>query len=206
VRLEKWIGPAFVVAGSLTLAAVLLRLHSDRGSLDVGLLYAVSRYDQTLPLLGLGLALAQTTTGLCLLNLLIFAAAIPAGGLFAAWLAAATTNPLLPLGYVLALGPSGSVVTGLVLVAPAALRRWMLPFAALLCGAGLGLVVDIAGATPQELRFAAGAILAGCWILSVPILLWRGFARNWFPIAARIFGSWLIAVGAMLGALVLIRF
>jgi len=190
----------------VTLVAAVLQQHPQRGVLDLGLLYTVSRYDQTLPLLGFGLALAQTAIGLRVANLLIFAAGIPAGSLFAAWLADATSNPLFPLGYVLALGPAASVVTGLVLVAPAAVRRWTLPFAALLCGAGLGLVVDTTGATPQEWGFAAGAILAGCWILLAPILLWRSLAQSWFPIAARIFGSWLIAIGAMLGALVLIRF
>jgi hypothetical protein len=206
MRLERWAGPAFVVAGLAALVAVLRRRHAERGGLELGLLYAVSRYEQTLPLLGLGLALAQTTFGLCIFNLLIFAAAVPAGSVFAASLSAATSNPLLPLSYVLALGPAGSIVTGLGLIAPASVRRGLLPFAALLCGAGVGLVVDITGSTPEEWRFAAGAILAGFWILIAPILVSRHRAQSWLSIAARIFGSWLIAIGALLGALVLTRF
>jgi hypothetical protein len=83
---------------------------------------------------------------------------------------------------------------------------WLMPFAALLCGAGLGLVVDITGASPRDWYFVAGAILAGCWLLGAPLLLCRGVAHAWCPIASRIFGSWLIAIGAMLAALVLIRF
>ena len=187
MRLERWIGPVFVIAGLLTLGAVLLRRHAERGDLELGLLYAVSRYDQTLPLVGLGVAIAQTTIGLIILNLIVFAAAIPAGTLFAAWLSAATSNPLFPLGYVLAIGPAGALLTGLVLIAPAVARMWLMPFAALLCGAGLGLVVDITGASPRDWYFAAGAILAGCWILGAPLLLCRGVALAWCPIASRIF-------------------
>ena len=206
MRLERWIGPVFVVAGLLTLGAVLLRRHTERGGLELGLLYAVSRYDQVLPLLGFGIALAPTSFGTRVLSLLVFAAAIPAGGLFAAWLSAATSNPLFPLGYVLAIGPAGALLTGVVLIAPVVMRLWLMPFAALLCGAGLGLVVDITGASQRDWYFAAGAILAGCWILGAPVLLCRGVTRAWFPTASRIFGSWLVAIGALLAALVLIRF
>ena len=37
-----------------------------------------------------------------------------------------------------------------------------------------------------------------------PLLVLRGFARPWFSIPGRIFGSWLIAIGAMLAAAQLI--
>ena len=43
-------------------------------------------------------------------------------------------------------------------------------------------------------------------MLAAPVFLCRGLAINWLPIASRIFGGWLIAIGAMLGTLVLTRF
>jgi hypothetical protein len=183
-----------------------LRPHAARSALEDGLFYSFSRFDQMLPLLGLGLALIEAPRMAAFVSLLTLAAGIPVGGLVAALLAGAVSNPLLSLGYVLTIAPAASIATGLALIGRGRWRAWMLPIAALLCGGSLGLVINMSGGTSQEWRFAVGAILGGGAILAAPMLLLGGLRVAWLEIPVRIFGSWLIALGAMLGASVLIRF
>lgn len=63
--------------------------------------------------------------------------------------------------------------------------------------AGLGYGARIAGLPGVYLYLGAGA--AGGILIAVPgVLLWRWGYRTWFPIAVRILGSWLTAIGIMM--------
>ena len=80
----------------------------------------------------------------------------------------------------------------------------VLPVAALATGMALGLVINFDDAMAEEWLFAGGAVLAGSWIVVTALVLWRRFERQWFPIAGRVLGAWLMAIGLMLGAFHLI--
>jgi hypothetical protein len=203
-RLAKWIAPAALVIGLAALAFAASRSIADRSPFEFGLLYVVWRYEQALSLAGLGLAFAQMRRRLLMLNAAIFAGGVPLGGFVANWIAAALAGGADIYGSLLLVGPGCLVITGLALVSPAVIRAWLLPPATLASAVVLGMVMNFSDPTIEEQSFAAGAILGGAWLVATPYLLWRRFERPWFSIPARIFGSWLIAIGVMIGALYLI--
>jgi hypothetical protein len=71
----------------------------------------------------------------------------------------------------------------------------------LVSGVALGLVLNFDDPMLAEWMFAGGTILSGVWLVAASLLIWQRFEQAWFRIAERIFGSWLVAIGAMLGAL-----
>jgi hypothetical protein len=200
----KWAAPAVLTAGIVALLAAALHPLPDRGSFEFGLLYTLTRYEQSLPLAGLGLALAQMRLRPLLLNGALFIAAVPLGGLAANAIVAALATGADLFVYLRLLPAACSATTGLVLVVPGPMRAFLLPVAASASGITLGLLINMSDPTVEESAFALGAIACGIWLVAAPLLLWRRFARPAFLIAGRIFGSWLIAVGLMLGALHLI--
>lgn len=203
-RLAIWIAPALLAAGLIALLATALHPLPDRSPFEFGLLYTLTRYEQSLPLAGLGFAFAQTRFGLLILNSAVFAAGIPLGGVAANWIVAALAAGADIYDQLRLLGPFCCAIAGLTLVSPAMVRAWLLPAAALASAVMLGMVINLNDPTIEEWGFAAGAMLCGAWLVAAPLLLWRRFEKPWFLIAARIFGSWLIAIGVMLGALHLI--
>ncbi len=204
LRPANWIAPVLLVAGVIALSLAGMRPAGERGPFVSGLLYPVLRYDGALMLAGLGFALAQTRGRGLILNGAIFAAGLPLGGLAGGWIAAALAAGGDIIRYVLLIVPGCCVITGAALVAPRGGREWILPVAALATGMALGLVINFDDAMAEEWLFAGGAVLAGTWIVVTALLLWRRFERQWFPIAGRILGAWLMAIGLMLGAFHLI--
>jgi len=192
------------VSGLAVLAIALVYPRASRSNFEFGLLYTVTRYDQALPLVGIGIAIAQLPRRLCLVSLIILAAGIPAGGLMSDWVLGALSEHSEFVGYLFLIAPVCCAIVGLALVMPNRIAVVLTPLAAFLSGAALGLVVSFDDPSAAAKSFAAGAVLSGLWLTVPPLLLWRRFNRPWFPIAGRIFGAWLIAIGAMLTALELI--
>ncbi len=203
-RLAHWGAPAVLLIGIVVLAAILVRSPPDRGAFALGLVFPVQRYDQFPALIGLGLALAQAPRRWLVFSSVVFAAAIPFGGVVASRIAMALAGGLNIIPYVLLIAPAGCVSAGLALALPGALRIRVLPLAALISGVVLGMLVNLDDPMPAEWMFAGGAILCGVWLVAVALLLWWRFEQAWFPIAGRILGGWLIAIGAMLAALAFI--
>jgi hypothetical protein len=76
-----------------------------------------------------------------------------------------------------------------------------MPALALLAGIAFGLGVSLNDPTLAGSGFAAGAMLCGLWLIAAPRLVIGSGEPRWLEIASRIFASWLIAIGLMLGAL-----
>jgi hypothetical protein len=202
--MAKWTALAVLMIGLAALLATALHPLPDRTSFEFGLLYTLTRYEQSLPLAGLGLALAQMRRRPLFVNGALLVAAVPLGGFVANAIVAALATGADPFVYLRLLPAACCATTGLVLVLPGPMRAVLLPVAALASGIALGLVINMDDPTVEESLFAFGAVASGIWLVAVPLLLWRRFAQPWFLIAGRIFGAWLIAVGSMLGALHLI--
>jgi len=200
LRGARWIGPGLLALGVSALAFALLNPRPDRSGFEFGLLYTVTRYDQALPLLGVGIALARMPSWLCAVCLAVFVFAIFAGAFVSDWmLAAASAHPGL-IGYVFLIGPICCLFVGIALAVPDRLTLVFTLPAVTFAGIALGLVISFNDPNAAEWSFAAGAVLAGLWLVVPPMLVLRGFARRWLPIPSRIFGSWLVAIGAMLMA------
>lgn len=204
MRLATWGAPAVLVAGLAALAAVFSQTLPDRGPFELGLIYPILRYEELLALAGIGFAMAQMPGRLLLANAALFVAAIPLGGVVASSINAALAAGANVFAFALLIAPAACVTAGLALASPQLLRTWLLPPATLTSGIALGLVINFDDPMIQEWAFAGGTIVSGLWLVAAPLLIWRRYERPWFRIAARILGSWLIAIGAMLGALALI--
>jgi hypothetical protein len=75
---------------------------------------------------------------------------------------------------------------------------------AIIIGAMLAIGIKLVDPSFHDPNFIRGAIAASLWLVAVPGLTGRLLDRPWFRIATRIFGSWLIAIGLILGASILI--
>ena len=96
-------------------------------------------------------------------------------------------------------------MTGVALAAPAALRAWALPPAALAAGVALGLPIVADSMSRAQVEFTTGALLSGIGLVLAPLLLLWPLVWSGAIIAGRILGAWLIAIGLMLLTVELIR-
>jgi hypothetical protein len=78
------------------------------------------------------------------------------------------------------------------------------PAAALVIGAMLAIAIKLVDPSFHDPNFLRGAIAASVWLVATIALTCRLCDRPWFRIAIRIVGSWLIAIGLMLGAAILL--
>lgn len=172
--------------------------------LERGGLAVVLSYQRLLPLLGFGCALALMRSWVA-----AFGAALGVLGLYLGFMArevlvaAVISGPAI--GGRLGLpGPISCLAAGLVLAAPEGLRSWLLPPAAIIIGAMLAVAIKLVDPSFHDPNFLRGAIAASLWLIAAVVLTGQLIDRPWFRIAIRILGSWLIAIGLMLGAAILV--
>ena len=172
---------------------------------EAGLIYMLLRFEQALPLVGLGLAMVPMKPREIAAILILIPAGIGLGGMVGNVLGAMIEADFDAIRFVLLIGPSYCVLIGIVLLAPIALRVWTALPAAVISGVVIGVEVGGSYMGTPDLGFAAGLLLTGILLIFVPLVLAREFQGPWHRIAERIFGSWLLAIGAMLGGLELVR-
>jgi hypothetical protein len=190
------------IAGLGALLAVAFALPAlDRHEVEAGFFYAALRFDQSLPLVGLGFLLAPAAPREVAAYSILLVAGLGLGGIVADRLAAAIEADFTLIRYVFLVGPTYCVVTGLALLAPAAARTWTVPVATMSAGTVLGLGIGGGYLGLANAEFAAGVVLAGACAVVLPLLLLRRFEGGWHGIVGRIFGSWLVAIGLMVGGL-----
>jgi hypothetical protein len=195
----KWLGPASVLIAGAVLLAVLRQPAAERGLVENGVAYTIVTYDQILPLLGLGIALAQVTRWQKILATIIFVGGVLSGILGESRLVSPiTAAPGLHSLFVY-IGPLCCVAAGLALASPAGLRAWTVSAAAALSGAALGFLIALHNPAIGDVRFSSGAAAAGLWLVAAPPVLLRHVDGSWLAIGGRVFASWLIAMGLMLG-------
>lgn len=204
MRLGRWIAAAALLAGLAVILIAAAKLEPDRYILELGLLYVATRFEQALPLVGLGFALGGVRGRPAAASAAIFALAVPLGGLVANNIAAAIAGGVDLVPTLALFAPAVCVVTGAALAVPRRLRALLLPVAALMSGVVLGMLVNLSDPTREETVFALGAVAGGVWLVAAPWLIRRQLEQAWLEIAGRIFGSWLVAIGVLLGALHLI--
>jgi hypothetical protein len=195
----KWLGPAAVLIAAAVLLAALRRPAAERGLIENGVAYAVVTYDQVLPLLGLGIALAQATRWQKILATIIFVGGVLSGILGESRLVSPAMGAPGLHNLFVYIGPLCCVAAGLALASPAGLRAWTVSAATALSGAALGFLIALHDPSIADVRFSGGAAAVGLWLVAAPPVLLRRVDRSWLTIGGRVFASWLIAMGLMLG-------
>lgn len=109
--------------------------------------------------------------------------------------------PVLTTGLAMAMGGA--------LLLPLRSRRWITPLVSFVCGLGLGLFVILESPFDDHYRwFTWAGGLGGLVVIIVSIPLGHGARQicsdQVMTIVERIFGSWLIAAGALLAALAIL--
>ncbi len=165
-----------------------------------GALFVVLAYHHVLPLLGLGCALALMAPRLAALAAILFVLGLGLGVFARELMVSYDSAFLTALTRLLLLTSSLScLVTGLCLAIPPRVRNWLVPPAAVVLGATLATATQMNSPEPHAPGFAAGAAGAAFWLVATVFLMVRGLRRPWLPTAARILGSWLIAIGLLVG-------
>jgi len=99
------------------------------------------------------------------------------------------------------IGPISSVTIGLALVLPGVrLRSWLLLLAAAVAGSLWAVAIKVTDPDVNDIAIPVAGVVVGIWIVVAVLLTVRAFRRGWFSIPARIFGSWLVAIGVLYGA------
>jgi hypothetical protein len=196
-------GPIAILVAAVAIAAARFHPALERSMAGRGIVAVALNYDLALPLIGLGLAIGGRRRDALL-------GAVPAClGLwlgFAArdWLIAAiVTGPGTAVRLNLP-APIACLAVGLALAAPPRFRTLLLPPAALVLGTMLGLAVKFADPSFHDPSFLRAAVGAAIWLIAAVALAARPYTADWLRIATRIFGSWLIAIGGLLAAAILV--
>jgi hypothetical protein len=205
LRARQWTGPALCALGVAASVAMIVHNAPNRTLFESGALSVVWAPYRLLPLAGLGLALGLARFLGGAVSGLLFGLGLALGFIEQAWLipaimkGSATTRPFLLIESLACLG------AGTVLVLPRWFCRWLLAPAAALMGTMTALGIVLADPSFHDPNFPRGGIVAAIWLIAAVGLTVRALDRPWLKIAARIFGSWLIAIGLMLGTAALVQ-
>jgi hypothetical protein len=200
----QWIGPVVAIIGIAAIAASHFHLAADRTMLARGGLTVILSYERALPLLGLGCVLALMRPWQAALGAALAVLGLWVGFAAREWLIAAIVSGPATVGRLGLPGPISCLAAGLILAVPERLRSWLLPPAAITIGAMLAIGIKLVDPSFHDPNFLRGAIVASVWLVAATSLTGHLCNRPWFRIAIRIVGSWLIAIGLMLGAAMLL--
>ena len=185
--------------GALILVASAALTALADGSLDHWLLSTTLTAERLLPLVGLGLVLGQCPqTRLKPAILLLLAGFV--GGYFGhqPLMRLLAPLPAAPTHYFL-VGPMACLLTGALLALSPAMRFRPGVFLLPVIGASLALAIRLSDPSLHDWRYPPLAMLLSVWLVFAIAGLARLVNAPWSLIAARVFGSWLLAIGALYG-------
>jgi hypothetical protein len=204
MRVERWAGPAIAIVGAALVLAAYLR-GADRTSVESALLLPIlQKYEIGLALVGLGLALVQHRPWQRLQGFALFAIGIIAGAVLEQRVIAAVLWHSYTFFFLF--GPSCCLLVGLALLLPQRIRAFFLPAVALIAGIAVGVTIGLDNVAPPGVYgFEIAAGLAAMWVAAAVVLHAPWLDAPWVPVAGKVGGSWLIAIGLLLGAAGLLK-
>lgn len=201
----KWGAPALTALGLLAAAAIALTPAAGRSTLMWWILSSALAPERVLPLAGLGVALALVDRRYSLGALALFGGGIAIGFFSKDWLLSALEAIPRATSHHFLTGPISSVTVGVALVLPVArVRSWLLLITAAIAGSMLAIAIEVSDPSLHDVAIPLAGVAIGFWIVVAITLTVRAFWRSWFPIPARILGSWLVAIGLLYGGASLI--
>ncbi len=184
---------------AITAAVALAASAYQSGWQGNWLLASVFTAERILPLVGLGLLLGQLPRRALPFALASLVLGAAAGILLREPFFALMATVPGAAAHLFLTGPIACVLIGLPLVLPRGARTWFaLPLLAPV-GAALAIATLLGDPTLHERSYRPLAFAAEIWISATVALAAAAFDRAWLTLAARIFASWLIAIGFLYG-------
>jgi hypothetical protein len=181
------------------LGALALLPAAESSPLARWILAEVLTAERLLPLVGLGVACGLIGPRSLAAAALLFALGIAAGLLAEDPLLRLLDHIPLAATHLFFAGPIAFLAVGAALAAGSRAWSWLAPVAALIVGAMAALMIKMTDPTLHQPAYTWTPIAIACWIVIAVALTLRGFQRKWIAIFARIFGSWLLAIGLLYG-------
>jgi hypothetical protein len=98
-------------------------------------------------------------------------------------------------------GPLCLVLAGSNLIVPQRFQAWNIPVLSAPLGLGVGMTIAFdAPPTSDWIPYAMGAAVSSVWLVIVVFLIGQTLPRRLTNIARPILGSWIVAIGLLLGA------
>ncbi|OLP45764.1 hypothetical protein [Rhizobium oryziradicis] len=198
-RLTLIVVGVLVFAGVVAIATSALMTWAVQGTLAHWLLLTTFTAERLLPLVGAGLLLGQMPLWRWPVAAALLVAGIATG---LPWhdelMQVLAPLPGAPTHFFL-VGPLACLLAGLLLVLPPSLRFWPSLLVMPVLGAALALAVDFSDPTFHDRTYLPWALVTTVWVLLTAGLVAGIFTASWTMIASRVFGSWLLAIGALYG-------
>jgi hypothetical protein len=203
LRLTGWHFPVSALAGAALLLSAGVQAGGDRGLIAYGVLNTIVAFDKALPLIGLGVAIAQLSIRQAVVGMCLFAAGAVIGWLGKDWLiwtVLTGADSAKYLVYITFIGPFCCVLAALALALPLRVRAYLMPVPAVVGGMTMGFATALEDPSLGDWQYAFGTAAVMLWLIGGPSLALRWLNPRWLRIGGRIFASWLVAIGVMLGA------
>ena len=198
-RLALYGGLALAVLGLLAIAAAALLPGVKETPLARWLLADTLAPARILPLIGLGFALPLIDKPAMITSLLFSAFGVAVALLAPDRLLALLDTIPKAATYLFFVGPISFLTAGATLVGGERSRTWLAPPAALILAAMAVLMIKMTDPSLHEPAYTWTPLIVAIWIVAAVALTLRAFRRPWLSIFARIFGSWLLAIGLLYG-------
>ncbi|TPK73587.1 hypothetical protein FJ930_10080 [Mesorhizobium sp. B2-4-15] len=176
-----------------------LAASSERTQTSWWILNSALSPERILPLVGLGVATALVGVRLRVLTLATFLLGEVVGALvydrylaLMAGVPGATTHAFLT-------APFSMLIIGIALIVSGRFRGWTIAVAAAPIGAFFAVVIKLTDPTVNDPRIPLFGTIIALWVIVAIGLTGRIFRPAWYAIGARILGSWLVAIGLLLG-------
>ncbi|MBS0251463.1 MAG: hypothetical protein JSR78_10430 [Proteobacteria bacterium] len=153
-----------------------------------------------MPLIGFGVAIALLGSGKATIAALLFLLGTVLG--FYCHRAFVTVMAFVPnaADHLFLASPIALIAAGLLLISPTPVRGVFAVPAALIIGAMLAQTISLTDPTINGWTVSLIGVALGLWVIVTIALCIRAFYRPWFFVAARIVGSWLLAIGLLYGS------
>ena len=157
-----------------------------------------------LPLIGLGAAFGLLAGRAIIAALLLFGIGVVIGLVAEDRLLWALDSVPRAATDLFMTGPISYLAAGAALVVSKKWRSIVALAAAIIVGAMQALIIKLTDPSLHEPVFTWTPVLIAVWMVVSVSLSLRAFRREWFIVAGRILGSWLIAIGLLYGGVSLV--
>ena len=153
---------------------------------------------RVLPLIGLGAAFGLLAGRAFIAALLLFGIGVVIGLVAEDRLLWVLDSVPRAATHLFMTGPISYLAAGAALASKRR-RSIVAPAAAIIVGAMQALIIKLTDPSLHEPVFTWTPVLIAVWMVVSVSLSLRAFRREWFIVAGRILGSWLIAIGLLYG-------